>query len=191
MFQRWLLRRDVLRLPRLTATTVEGRVVRVTGTVRALSDPLIAPCTGRPCVAFGVSLRTTGILDVLNLDAFVTVPPVIVESREFALELNGGELVTIDPVGSLIELGLARAKRLNTDRERLQKFRERHEIPSGASFGSHENVIEPGAIICVAGALVRDPQRPDGEIMFRNEPETRARIIGDRQRWIRIVDGIA
>ena len=163
-------------------------MVRVTGTVRALSEPLIGPCTGRPCVAFGVEVRTSGILDLLNLDMFVTVPQVIVESSEFALELDDGQHVTIDPVGSLIELGLARSKRLTKDRERLARFRERHQIPSDARFGSHECVIEAGAVICVAGALVRDPQRPDGEIMFRNAPETRARIIGNAERWIRIVD---
>jgi hypothetical protein len=189
VFRRWALRREVERIPVYSEASVEGSVVLVTGTVRALTELLVAPSSGRPCVAFCVRMWIGQIGDILNLDLFARTPHTIVESREFALELRSGETVTIDPVGSHLDIELPGARRLNPDRERLKSFRARHPQP-GTRFRSHECVIEPGAVISVAGALVRDPQRPAGEIAFRHEPEARSRIIGDPQRSLRIVDAL-
>jgi hypothetical protein len=175
-------------VPVLTESTAEGRVVRVTGTVRALGDLLVAPASGHPCVAFCVRMWIGKLEDLFTLELFARTPTMIVESREFALELSSGETVTIDPVGSLLDIELPAATRVKIDRERLEAFRERQILPPGMRFRSHECVVEPGAVVTVAGALVRDPQRPDGEIAFRGEPEARRRIIGDPQRRIRIVD---
>ena len=162
----------------------------VTGTVHALAEPLIAPSSGRPCVAYCVRMWIGSMMDIFDMDMFVRVPHAIVESREFALELADGETVMIDPMGSQLELGLPAARRLNFDRDRVKRFRASHPMPPGTVFRTHECVVEPGAMISVAGALVRDPQRPMGEVTFRDEPEARFRIIGDPQRRLRIVDAI-
>ena len=164
-------------------------MVRVTGIVRPHADPLIAPFSGRPCVAFCVRMWIGRIEDILTMDLFARTPPTIVESRELTLALPSGEIVTVDPVGSQLDIELPAARRLNSDAARVEMFRARHPTPPGTRFRTLECVIEPGATITVAGALVRDPQRPDGEIAFRNEPQARLRIIGDPGRSIRIVDG--
>ena len=161
-----------------------------TGTVRALTEPLVAPSSGRPCVAYCVRMWIGDVMDIFYMELFARVPHTIVESREFALELASGETVRVDPEGSHLELALPGARRLNADRDRVKRFRASHPIPPGTVFRTHECVIEPGAVISVAGALVRDPQRPTGEITFRDEPESRLRIIGDPQRRIRIVERI-
>lgn len=190
VFRRLAIRRVVQRLPALTERSVEGSVIRATGTVRAARVPLIAPWSGRPCVAFCVRMWIGEMMDVLDMELFARTPHTLVEAGDLELELRSGEIVTIDRAGSHLDLALPRAKRSSRDRERMKQFLARHPVPPGRVFRTHECIVAAGDVITAAGALVRDPQRPAGEIAFRNEPETRSRIIGDPQRWIRIVESI-
>ena len=164
--------------------------MRATGTVRGADEPLIAPWSGRPCVAFCVRMWIGDFDDLVTMELFARTPHTIVEGGDITLETASGEVVTIDRAGSHLDLALPAARRLTKVRERMKAFLARYPAPPGRVYRTHECIVAAGDVITAVGALVRDPQRPAGEITFRDEPETRSRIIGDPQRWIRIVEPI-
>jgi hypothetical protein len=161
--------------PPLDASTPDGSVVRVTGTVRALAT-LASPLEGTPCVVFRASVdaQVGGLREVVQLTPFV-------------LERDGEPPVLVDGTHALFDLSPARVH--VADRLRVEQFLARfgmtvaNEIPR-----LEELVITAGQRISVAGLVMHDiPDAPTtDERGFREHARPQLRIAGNAEHPLAI-----
>lgn len=164
------VRRELAKPPALGTTTPEGAVVRVTGTVRAVDELLVAPLSGRPCVLYR---------------SFCSVPggPAIGDSR-FMLDTAEGP-VLVDSQHALLDIDPQR--RLRVTKERREQFRLRMGVAVRSRVtGYEEYVVSPGDSVAVVGLMMLDPasEPPVAESGFREDPPPERRLTGNAEHPI-------
>jgi hypothetical protein len=160
----------------------ESDRVYATGIVRPLDETLVAPLSGRTCVAY--RSRVVGGLTRLHF------PGETMQLRPFVLDLGDEEIVV---AGEHAIFGLPPLPLAPRDPEREASFAARHALPSRPdaygfpTAGTHarfsEVALEPGARVAVGGTLLLvPPDEPpaDGELGFREPPPPERRIVGNR-----------
>lgn len=167
----------------------ENEPVVAAGIVRPLDETLVAPLSGRTCVAY-------------RSRAWISPPGGMssgetTQLRPFALDLGEEEIIV---TGEHAIWGLPPAPLLPRNLERESSFLARHALtaqPARFGYGrvaSHarftEVALEPGARVAVGGTLVLVPpdEPPDDERGFRDLPPPEARIVGNRARPLVFVD---
>jgi hypothetical protein len=161
----------------------ENELVAAVGVVRPLEETLVAPLSGRACVAYRSRVR------IGWWNAAIQTPSGTCETmqvRPFLLDLGDEEIIV---VGDRAIFGLA-PLRLAPDAVRERSFLARHALLSArpsqqpaARFS--EVALEPGARIAVGGTLVLVPREEppsDVELGFRDPPPPSPRIAGNRER---------
>ncbi|MGE5185635.1 MAG: hypothetical protein ACM31C_26420 [Acidobacteriota bacterium] len=151
-------------------------LVTVTGTVRVLGEPLVAPLSGTPCVAHRSRART------FKHDSPVFARKLVAEEvREaaiaFALATGDGELI-VD--GEHVELAIkpTPVEVRSADRE-IAFMRDVGLTKDYANTSFDEIVITAGMTITVHGIAQVEPTAAGaGETDFREAP-SRTRITGD------------
>lgn len=162
--------------PPLDASTPDGSVVRVTGTVRALAM-LESPLERTPCVGFRATVEASvgGVREAVELTPFV-------------LERDGEPPVLVDGTHALFDLAAARV--ILTDRLRLQQFLAGFGMAfSGGELPrTEELVITAGQRISVAGLVMHDvPEAPTtDERGFREDARPALRLAGNEQHPLAI-----
>jgi hypothetical protein len=143
----------------------DNTVVTVTGTVRAIGEPLVAPLSGRRCVLHLSIARSQRIRHWLC------------EMVRFELETRDGTVI-VDGVTAEVTLRPGAIVPRDLDRERA--FLRAHDITATDARGvsCEEVVIEPGMKIVVNG-VARYEQSPNasGEAGFRDALST-IRLVG-------------
>lgn len=157
------------RLKHGVAALVEGELVTVTGTVRSIREPLIAPLSGKPCAAYESHIRHGFGLHNDPVDIFERklVP--------FELETRHG-LVLVD--GTDAEIALTSTPIIPRKLEREVAFLAKHEhkLTWRREARPEEISIELGCEVSVQGIVIVDLSPSAGERGFRDAP-SQMRII--------------
>jgi hypothetical protein len=155
----------------------EDDLVVAVGVVRPLDETLVAPLSGRACVAYRSRVR-------LGLGGYA--PRETMQVRPFVLDL-GDEEVVVEGDRAIFGLAPLRLWPLDADRER--SFLARHAVStrdvSWTAGRLSEVALELGARVAVGGTLVlvpRDEPPAHGELGFRDPPPPSQRIVGNRAR---------
>lgn len=173
LHERWRARWRLRDHDELDADAWEGDLVSVAGIVRPLDETLIAPLSGRACVAYrsrvhGMSLGGT------------SVKHEVMQVRPFAIEREDGARIVVD--GDCVIFGVVKQSLSPRNPDRESSFRARHAIqPASARFS--EVVIELGIDVLVGGTLVLVPREapPTEELGFRDQPPPDPQIVGNRE----------
>jgi hypothetical protein len=163
--QRAVIRAKMLAAP---STFEDNAAVTFTGTVKQLGEPLVAPLSGKRCVAYRALARIYGTRGGLRLEQEVAE----IKMVPFALVTKHGDVV-VD--GDQCQL-LARGEPIipgNVERER--RFLGREDL---RGTGFDEARIEIGATITVHGVSRQNLVEHGGETGFREAP-TQIRLTGD------------
>ncbi|MDB4963082.1 MAG: hypothetical protein JWP01_3081 [Myxococcales bacterium] len=159
--------------------------MRVVGVVRAFEQTLVAPISGRTCVAYRsrvsvtVSPRPHG------------APPLALSPKAeslliapFLIDRGAEGTVIVD--GDQARFDLKPLELTAADAERKRSFLARHGYSSqgpvsGGSFT--EVVLEPGMTIAVSGAMMRDVALapPASDLAFREAPPATIRLTGNHE----------
>ena len=146
----------------------EGKRARVVGIARALGDTMIAPLSGRQCVAFDV--RAHAAIGVPKQSVYHAT---MVEQggAPLVIEDDSGR-VLVDSRDAQIVLALDDEQRVSKTSARANAFCERHGVVlAHGTLRYSEGVIEVGAKVAVLGDVLREP---DGEATpYRGIPMTR------------------
>lgn len=180
MHERWLGRWRLRYHDLLDADAREGDLVFVGGIVRALDETLVAPLSGRTCVAYRsrVSARTF----VSGKTEHETM-----QIRPFVIERDGGEgPILVDSERAIFVLAAEKLSPRNPERE--ASFLARHAIKS-ASPRFSEVLVPLGAHVYVGATLVLVPpeEPPGGERGFRDPPPPEPQLVGSREAPLLIV----
>ena len=151
----------------------EGDLVFVSGIVRALDETLVAPLSGRTCVAY--RSRAWQPWAELNRHETMQLRPFIVESDD------GGGPIVVD--GDRALFGVHPQPLVPRNPEREASFRARHALAKGNNTRFSEVLIELGAHVIVGGTLVLVPREapPTGELGFRDLPPPDPQLVGSRE----------
>lgn len=186
--RRRVLRRALRRaLPWPIAELPEGVIGRVTGHARILDGTLVAPLSGRRCVAYEI---------VLAENTHNSHREIAREARgvPFLLEDDSGRAV-IDPADAAYALDLDRRATgggEDTTRPELAAMFERLGLP--ATLGTRrkialrEGVIEAGERVSVLGVAAREPDPTAAPAGYRDAAPTRLRLAGSRRDPLVISD---
>ncbi|HEY1810812.1 MAG TPA: hypothetical protein VGG74_00560 [Kofleriaceae bacterium] len=170
------------------ATFEDNSAVTFIGTVKVVGEPLIAPLSGKPCVAFRVrarSYRPAAISVGVASSSFreIDQQQFVVEMMPFTLVTQHGE-IAVD--GEICELLIRGGAVIPRSVEREQDLLDQLQILArAADAGFDEACVEPGAQIKVHGLACRELSDRGGETGFREAP-TQIRITGDDAHPIRI-----
>ena len=172
-----------LRRAVLGSETAEGAHVRVTGVVRVFERSLVAPLSGRACVAYRsrASARSPGNrspgkapLVSFTPESLVIVPFVLDRGAEGAVLVHGDHALFDVPAVDLSDC----------DPERRHQFLILHGLTSehNVTAGFKELVIEPGMTITVVGVMMKDMALapPSDELAFREAPAPTVQLTGNR-----------
>jgi hypothetical protein len=174
MHERWRARWRLRNHDELDADAREGDLVYVSGVVRPLDETLVAPLSGRPCVAY--RSRVHGYM----LGSNTTIKHEQMQVRPFAIQTEDGESIVVDGDSAIFGVGAQKLSPRNPDRE--SSFRARHAI-QGGSARFWEVAVELDAEVIVGGTLVLVPREapPTGELGFRDPPPPDPQIAGNRE----------
>ena len=155
----------------------EGDLVFVSGTVHPLDETLVAPLSGKQCVAYRA--RAKGAASPPHKGN--TLWRVTMQVRPFAIERDD-DGARISVTGDHVHFVLAPEK-LGRHFERESSFLARHAIArskGNASF--NEVLVAVGAKVLVGGTLVLVPPDapPIGELGFRDPPPPDPQLVGNR-----------
>jgi hypothetical protein len=177
------IRAKMLAAPR---TFEDNALVTLTGTAKLVGEPLIAPLSGRSCIAFRATARTyktpRGRTKIAEIDQEATE----IAMTPFVLVTDNEEIL-VD--GTVCELPIRSAPVIPRKLDRERDFMIKAALvglPKDAGFD--EVVIETGAKIMVHGIARKELAREGstgGETGFREAP-TKIRITGDRKNLITI-----
>jgi hypothetical protein len=159
----------------------DATLVSLTGTVSPIGAPLVAPVSGKPCVAFVARARVfaghrhTGTRFIGEH----------VDRNAIPFELvTGTTSVVVDP--TVCRLLAPMSPSIPRSLEREQAWLAGVELAHLGERSCEEACIEPGARIVVRGIAQGElDDAATGELGFRESP-TRFRIIGDRHRPVLI-----
>jgi hypothetical protein len=189
--------RTLARRRRVPIRTIGDDIVRVTGRVRAGSELIQAPVSGRPCVAFHllieqwVNVRRVPRWDVLLELQDVRPFSIVDESAEAMIDPDG-------PTAVVLVFDKSGPSRRFDEADRTQ-FKELKRILESAGIsitfwlgGSkilrfREGVLEEGEEVS-AGARGVGEIRPDGERLGLREPPTRVVLRGSEEEPLLISD---
>lgn len=164
----------------------ERHHARVSGTARAIGSTVIAPLSGRDCVAFYV--RVEGQIGLRG--TAMKVHLVEQGGIPFVIEDGTGRAI-VDPQHANIVVKLDDNAIVTETSARANAFCERHGLVLGHGLlHYHEGVIEVGEQVTVLGAGVQapDPEAPpyrgDPVMVLRlaGSPESPIEITGDRHK---------
>jgi hypothetical protein len=173
--------RDALRaIALLTPTTAEGVIARVTGTVAVLDGrTLVAPLTGRPCVAHRSRVAPRGALPSGGVLERVELCPFTIDG-----------VVAVESVNTQLDLPRSRLTPSPQQRDRYDAFLavtglQRHD-PEFGKYGPEfeEVIVVPGMRITVAGLVTHEIPPIASELGFRDLPPARVRLVGDAEHPI-------
>jgi hypothetical protein len=167
MFDHFRWKRRVAGIAPLTPDAADGELRHTTGVVRAGESTLVAPASGRPCVAFAVHIHepnqreATGSLGA-GLGAFACV-----DVSAFAIECEQG-ILRVESQFAELHVAQERFKNDQLDGDRWLAFCEdKHASPRSTAS---EAIIAPGQRITLVGIVQRRPDRPRAsELGYRDE----------------------
>jgi hypothetical protein len=153
----------------LGATTPEGTVAKITGSVRVLAQPLVAPLSDRPCVVY----RSYAAFRI----ARTNTPHVDIGDSQFAVDTADGP-VLVDSAHAVLDV---EPVRLEVTKARREQFRVRLGLPVATRAGFTEYIVSPGDEISVIGLMMVDPatDAPGDERGFREAPPGQRRLTGN------------
>jgi hypothetical protein len=156
----------------------EDDLVAAVGVVRPLEETLVAPLSGRACVAYRSRVHT-GL-------GGIYAPRETMQVRPFVLDLGDEEVIV---EGDRAIFGLAPLRLWPLDSGRERSFLARHAVSARAASWSTGRLSEValvlGARVAVGGTLVlvpRDEPPAHVELGFRDPPPPSQRIVGNRAR---------
>jgi hypothetical protein len=183
-------RTELAAVPPLRADSLEGAIVRVTGTVRATGATIVAPLSGVECVAARASAMMTD-----RVSPGLLRPRVWFEIVPFALDRDGEPPVIVDgdharldlePMDQPVPKGWAPAKhRQRMELREVTRQREREllgklELPRTMSARFEEKIVRAGTRVSIAGVfMLGEPSADEGERGFRELGPASLRITGD------------
>jgi hypothetical protein len=154
----------------------------IIGRVKAIGEPLEAPLSGKPCVAFAARARTLVRSSVGNR-WHCTAEHGELRLVPFVLVTRSGDVVVDSQFIDLIDQPTPLLPR-RLDRQ--SAFLAKLDVTSGQRFSFDEVIVEPGMKIVVKGiAQIEVDPAPTGESGFRDTP-TRIRLTGDEARPLTI-----
>jgi hypothetical protein len=163
------------RLAEGRAQIADRSIVTLRGRVKPPASPLIAPLSGRTCVAYEAVARYVAPVEE---QVFMLQRPDIAERAMIAFDLElGGEVVRVE--GDRAELSLTPAAVIPRKLEREEAFVAKfgHPVAESRCRTSLETVVEPGSLVTVHGmALVEMDPGAAVERGYRDAP-TRVRIV--------------
>ncbi|MEJ7603242.1 MAG: hypothetical protein WKG01_35470 [Kofleriaceae bacterium] len=177
IYARWKLRHHADLDTDLVPEPREGSPVRVTGVVQSLDDLLIAPLSGKPCVAYRsrvwAALRHAASAETMQL-------------RPFVLDCGNADSVIVD--GDHAVFSLPYVALVDADRDREHSFLARHGLQRQRARFS-EVALEIGMTVTIAGTLVLSPvdEPPVDELGFRDLPPPMLQLGGSRERPLVII----
>jgi hypothetical protein len=141
---RWRVWRTLRRCTELSDSSLENAPVRARGIVQPLGESLVAPLSGRMCVAYRSRAWPLGSPNPVD-----GALQEVVQVRPFVLD-RGDEKILVDGDYALFRLPLVKLSPRNLERETTFLVRQGARTRSGW-FG--EAVLEVGSHITVAGTL--------------------------------------
>jgi hypothetical protein len=170
------MRRELAKPPTLDQATLEGTVVQVTGTVRAVDELLIAPLSGKSCVLYRSLLTLLGVPDspLARTDG----------NSRFVIETEDGP-VLVDSQHAVLDIAPVRG--LKVTKARREQFRLRRGARGDSQLnGFKEYVVAPGDMVSVVGVMMLDPatEPPSAESGFRDDPPPERRLTGNAEHPI-------
>lgn len=180
MRARWRLRGHAV----LDDRAREGDLVKVTGTVRPLEETLVAPLSGRHCIAYRA--RVSGATKINNKQ-YSRGWQTTMQVRPFVVDRDGGAGQII-VVGDHVVFGVHPESLRPRNPDREVAFIVRHAIQP-FRVRLDEVVVEVGAHVSVGGTLVLVPrdEPPTGERGFRDLPPPDQQLAGNRESPLVIV----
>lgn len=188
LHERWRSRWRLRDHAELDDRARDGDLVHVTGIVRRLEETLVAPLSGRPCVAYRSRVSTSAP------GTGATAPNVstagsrgeTTQLRPFVLDLGTAGTVVVD--GDHALFGLPPLKLVPRQPDREASFLARHALGKGRANFS-EVALQIGAQVTVGGTLMLVPREvpPTGELGFRDPIPPAREIIGSRDRPLVII----
>lgn len=155
----------------------EGDLVFVSGVVRSLDETLVAPLSGKRCVAYRARAKGPATPPQKGN----TIWQETMQVRPFAIERDD-DGARIAVTGEHMHFVLAPEK-LGGHFDRESSFLARHAIARSKGAASfNEVLVEVGAKVLVGGTLVLVPRDapPTGELGFRDPPPPDPQLVGSR-----------
>jgi hypothetical protein len=186
-----LVRRQLRALPEAGPTVSAGTEVRISGIVRALDTPLLAPLSRQPCVLYRARVRAfggNGSGTSMQRQAPPKLPRVGEDFRLQRFLVDRGAAGTVVVDSEAAELALPRTPRRALQADQCSAFQVRHGIHHSFRPVIEEIVLSPGATVTIAGFAMFDVEAPGGspELGFRDAPPPTLRITGSRAHPLRI-----
>ncbi|HEX5060215.1 MAG TPA: hypothetical protein VFV99_12690 [Kofleriaceae bacterium] len=178
LLERRRARRALREKAPLAASSPEGEVVRVTGSVRVLDQMLTAPLSGRACVVYRSRVQSGGKLTSRAMrprESIAMVPFIIDRGPEGHVLVEGKHV--------LLDIPPLALKRQEMERARREQFFVQHGFVLREIGHAHfeETVVEPLMRVSVAGLMMKDlPTAPASEELgFRDAAPPNLRIAGN------------
>ncbi|HEU0033543.1 MAG TPA: hypothetical protein VFQ53_23085 [Kofleriaceae bacterium] len=163
---------------------VEGELVTVTGTVRAIGAPLVAPLSGAACVAHESRAQVFAGRSSTDLIA----EPSARELAAFELATSDGTIV-VTAEAAILDGAPARIPGISRSTPREVAFLAQHRIPADRHDAAyfHELVVRVGDVARVQGVVAFDvdPANP-GERGYREAAPHRYRLVGSAKQPVKI-----
>jgi len=177
--------RAVIRAKMLAAPKAfeDNALITLTGTAKLVGEPLIAPLSGTPCIAFRATGRTFKSSHSRRKIAEIDQEVSEIKMTSFVLVTKDDEIL-VD--GDVCELPIRGAPVIPRKLDRERDFMVRGALvglPKDAGFD--EVVIPDGAKIMVHGVARKELAEAGGETHFREAP-TRIRMTSDGAHLITI-----
>jgi len=178
ILERVRARRALREKPVLAASSPEGTWVRVTGVVRVADETLVAPLSGVTCVVFRARItagRNLARRAVRPREQLVMVPFVLDRGAEGTVAIEGRHVLLDVPRRNLRKLDRARGNQF--------ALAQGVSLKDAARAIYEETVVEPGAMVSVAGLMMKDPATEPApvstELGFREAPPPALRLAGN------------
>jgi hypothetical protein len=178
--QRAAIRAKMLAAPQ---TFEDNALVTLTGTAKLIGDPLIAPLSGKPCIAFRASGRTFQTSRTHRKLREIKQEVSEIRMTTFVLVTKDDEIL-VD--GEVCDLPIRSTPIIPRKLERERDFMLRAELlgaPQDAGFD--EVVIPDGAKVMVHGVARKELATGGSETHFREAP-TKIRMTSDGAHLITI-----
>ncbi|MDQ3369805.1 MAG: hypothetical protein M3680_30675 [Myxococcota bacterium] len=181
LHERWRARWQLRHHRELDASSREGDLVHVTGYVRGLEETLVAPLSGRPCVAY----RSRVWLTLQQAKDDRGGSGETMQIRPFVIDRAGADSVVV--VGEHVVFGLPPVRLVPRNADREDSFLARHAIKGTARFS--EIALLVGMHVQIGGTLMLVPREVPaaGELGFRDPPPPVPQLVASRRAPLLIV----
>jgi hypothetical protein len=178
-------KRAAIRAKMLAApqTFDDNALVTLSGTAKLIGEPLVAPLSGKPCIAFSATARTFRDTRRRRMVREIEDEITEVKMTSFILVTKDGDVI-VD--GDLCEMPIRSTpiipRRLDLERDFLARVDLSGDV---LTAGFDEVTIPNGAKILVHGVARRELADAGGETHFREAP-TKIRMTSDGAHLITI-----